>query len=93
MTKIARSASKRNFLIYQGVVFISASQLAFGDVVNGRKYIQHELSVSTYWNNQLNNGKGGLSPLELLQRLEVLVPRPLRRVFNLDMESCPNCGG
>jgi hypothetical protein len=55
-----------------------------------------------------------MSPLEFMQRLAALVPRPrlrlilfhgvlspnaklraklLKRVFNLDLEHCPNCGG
>ena len=34
-------------------------------------------------------------PLEFMQRLAALVPRPLllKRVFDLDLEHCPQCGG
>ena len=51
-----------------------------------------------------------MSPLEFVQRLAALVPRPrlhlirfhgvlapnaklLKRVFEIDLEHCPNCGG
>ncbi len=36
-----------------------------------------------------------MSPLEFMQRLAALVPRPrlLKRVFDIDVEHCPQCGG
>ena len=36
-----------------------------------------------------------MSPLEFMQRLAALVPRPrlLKRVFDIDLEHCPQCGG
>ena len=34
-----------------------------------------------------------MSPLEFTQRLAALVPRPLKRVFDIDLEHCPQCGG
>ena len=36
-----------------------------------------------------------MSPLEFMQRLAALVPRPrlLKRVFEFDLEHCLQCGG
>jgi len=36
-----------------------------------------------------------MSLLEFMQRLAALVPRPrlLKRVFDIDVEHCPQCGG
>jgi len=54
---------------------------------------QVELKLKTAW----RDGTTHLvrSPLEYMQRLAALVPRPrlLERVFDIDMQHCPNCGG
>ena len=52
---------------------------------------QVELKLKTPWRDGTTHLV--MSPREFMQRLAALVPRPLKRVFDIDMQHCPNCGG
>jgi hypothetical protein len=61
---------------------------------------QVELKLKTPWRDGTTHHV--MSPLELMQRLAALVPRPrlhlirfhgVLAVFNLDLTQCPHCGG
>ena len=54
------------------------------------------LQLKSAWRDGTTHIK--MSPLEFMQRLAALVPRPrrarlLKRVFEIDLEHCPQCGG
>jgi len=51
------------------------------------------LQLKSAWRDGTTHIK--MLPLEFMQRLAALVPRPrlLKRVFGIDLEHCPQCGG
>jgi len=58
----------------------------------------HQTGHGACWRDGTKHIK--MSPLEFMQRLAALVPRPrmgcarlLKRVFDIDLEHCPQCGG
>jgi hypothetical protein len=51
---------------------------------------QLELKLKTPWRDGTTHVV--MSPLEFMQRLAALVPRPLKRVIDVDIQNCSNCG-
>ena len=51
---------------------------------------QVELKLKTPWRDGTTHLV--MSPLEIMQRLAALGPRLLKRVFDIDMHTCPTCG-